>query len=215
MSDLLQRYGRSVAKGTVLFREGEPGSEMFVVQSGEVQLSRELRGEGEEVLAVLGAGEFFGEMSILNGKPRTATATVVNDAQLLVLDPKTFEGMLRANTEIAVRMIKKLALRLANANERMETLLQRDHHSRVAHAVLSRARSHGTETADEGISLAWSAEALARHAALEAAAVEEVLARMERSQLLVRRKEAWVVPSLPRLEEFLSFLAMRGKFGDI
>ena len=122
---LAQRFTREVPRGTVLFREGEPGREMFVVQAGRIRISKRV-GEAETALAALGPGEFFGEMSILNNRPRTATATVVEDARLLVIDPKTFDAMLRANAEVAIRMIKKLADRLEEADRRIEQLLRRE-----------------------------------------------------------------------------------------
>ena len=79
---------------------------------------------GREVhLATLPPGEFFGEMAIINKQPRSATATVIEEAQLLVLDARTFEAMIRGNAEIAIRMIKKLAARLAQANSQVEMLL--------------------------------------------------------------------------------------------
>ena len=104
---LIERFGRTATAGTVLFREGDSGTEMFVIQSGKIRLSRNIRG-AEKVLAELPAGEFFGEMSIINDKPRAATAVVVEDAQLLVLDPRTVEAMIKANTEIAVRMVLRV-----------------------------------------------------------------------------------------------------------
>ncbi len=76
--DLFQRFGREFPRGAVLFREGEPGKEMFVVQAGRVTISKRA-GDVEKVLTTLGRGEFFGEMSILNNKPRSATATCAED----------------------------------------------------------------------------------------------------------------------------------------
>jgi len=80
----------------VLFREGEPGKEMFVLQSGKIAISKKVR-DVEKVLAVLGPGEFFGEMAIISNKPRNASAIVEEDAKLLVIDPRTFEGMIRGS----------------------------------------------------------------------------------------------------------------------
>ncbi len=119
---LFQRFGKEFPQGTVLFREGEPGKEMYVVQHGRVTISKQV-GDVEKILASLGPGEFLGEMSILNNKPRSATATCAEPAKLLVIDAKTFEAMIRSNAEIAIRMIKKLSDRLAEANEQIENLL--------------------------------------------------------------------------------------------
>jgi CRP-like cAMP-binding protein len=73
---LFQRFGKEIPVGTVLVREGEPGKEMYVIQSGKVRISKKVR-EVEKVLAVLGPGEFFGEMAIISNKPRNASATVM------------------------------------------------------------------------------------------------------------------------------------------
>src|SRR5256885_15307510 len=136
---LFQRFGKEFKRGDVLFREGEPGKEMYVIQSGKVNITKTVR-ENAKILATLGAGEFFGEMSILNNKPRSAGAVVAEDAKLLVIDPKTFEAMIRGNVEIAVRLIKKLSDRLQEADEQIEKLLLREPNSRVVHYLLGSAK---------------------------------------------------------------------------
>src|SRR5436305_14403945 len=119
---LFQRFGREFPKGHILFREGEPGGEMFVVQSGKVNITKKVR-ETEKILATLGAGEFFGEMAILNNKPRSAGAVMADNGKLLVIDPRTFEGMIRGNVEIGVPLLNKLSDRLQAADEQTGTLL--------------------------------------------------------------------------------------------
>jgi CRP-like cAMP-binding protein len=208
---LQEKYQRQVPAGTVLFREGDEGTEMYVLQAGAVRITRYIRGE-EQLLAELGPGEFFGEMSILNDKPRSATATVSEDATLLTLGPKTFEAMVRANTEIAVRMIRKLAGRLDEANDRIENLLLQDVNSRVVHSLISAARQ-STE-ADDAV-LGVTLEELAGRTGIEQRRVEDVLGRMERSRLLTREAGKIHIGSIQKLEEFLEFLEMRERFGEI
>ena len=122
MNDALERFARELPAGTVLFEEGQPGNDMYIVVTGEVEIRRQVGGI-DRVLAVLPAGEFFGEMAILNGRPRSATAVVRTAARLFVIDGTTFEAMLRARPEIALRMIKALASRLDGANQHVELLL--------------------------------------------------------------------------------------------
>lgn len=209
---LIERFGRTAAAGTVLFREGDAGKEMFVIQGGKVRLSRTIRGV-EKVLAELPAGEFFGEMSIINDKPRAATATVIEDAQLLVLDPRTFEAMIKANTEIAVRMIKKLAGRLDVANAQIENLMLGDANSRIVHALIQ--LSAGAVKAPDGVVINISAVDLGERTSVDDAKVSEVLARLDRSRLVLRHAAGgFLVPSVQKLQEFLEFLEMRERFGD-
>src|SRR5215469_5721605 len=174
---LFQRFGREFPSGTVLFSEGEPGKEMFVLQAGKVAISKRVR-EVEKVLAVLGPGEFFGEMAIISNKPRNATAVVSEDAKLLVIDPKTFEGMIRGNAEIAVRMIKKLADRLSEADAQIENLLLGDPSSRVVHQMVQICQSRGRAT-PEGIEVDFPPQELAREIGVGEPAIRLVLSRLE------------------------------------
>ncbi len=113
---LFARFGREYRAGDVLFMEGETGEEMFVIQSGSVQVSKRI-GDEERPLATLGRGELLGEMAILNHKPRTASAVVLEDTTCLVIDGKTLETMIQKNPEIAMRLVKTLAKRLEAAVE--------------------------------------------------------------------------------------------------
>ena len=161
---LFNKFGKELPKGTVLFREGEPGKEMFVLQSGKVAIAKKVR-DVEKVLAILGPGEFFGEMAIISNKPRNASATIEQDARLLVIDPKTFEGMIRGNSEIAVRMIKKLAERLSDADAQIENLLMADPSSRVIQHMLHVCQTRG-RAGEEGIEIDFPVKDLPRELAV-------------------------------------------------
>jgi len=124
------KFGKQFPTGTVLFREGDRGEEMFILQAGKVKISKKIRGV-EKTLATLEKGEFFGEMAILNDKPRSASAETIEDCEMLVIDRKTFEVLLRSNVEIAIRFIKRLADRLRETNDQMEALMIRDNTSRL------------------------------------------------------------------------------------
>lgn len=214
MSSLIERFGRSLPGGSVLFREGEPGKEMFVIQQGVVRLTRTIRGQ-EKMLADLGAGEFFGEMSIINDKPRTATAVVLEDAQLLVLDPRTFEAMIKANTEIAVRMIKKLAKRLDDANNQIENLLLGDDNSRIVHTLLQLCKATPRD-ADGQTNINVTPADVAQRTSIDDPKVAEVLSRLDRSRLVLADANGrLVVPDVTKLQEFLEFLEMRERFGEV
>ena len=132
--NLLERFARDYDAGTVLFREGDPGDFMYVVHAGEVEIRRNV-GDHERVLAVLPAGEFFGEMALINQRPRSATAVVRVPSRLLVIEPRTFEAMIRGKTEIAVRLIKTLAARLERANNQIELLLLPSANHRVVQCL--------------------------------------------------------------------------------
>ncbi len=210
---LFQRFGKEFPKGTVLFQEGEPGKDMFVLQSGKIAISKKVR-DVEKVLAVLGPGEFFGEMAIISNKPRNATATVTEDAKLLVIDPKTFEAMIRGNAEIAVRMIKKLAERLSEADAQIENLLLSDPASRVVHQVLQVCQTRGRPM-EEGIEVDFPIRELPRQIGVGEPAIRHMLDRLERAGLIERSGDRLTVYDTARLHDFLQYLEMKWKFGDL
>ncbi len=208
---LFQRFGREFPKGSVLFREGEPGKEMYVVQQGKVHILKRV-GDVEKILSTLGQGEFFGEMSILNNTPRSATAVCAEDSKLLVIDPKTFEAMIRGNAEIAVRMIKKLADRLQDADNQIENLLFRDASSQVVH-WLATAADKGAKT-PAGIRIDISPKELHTRVGVKAEQVDEILMKLLKAKIVSVHPEAIVIPDVARLRHFLEFLQMKAQFGD-
>src|SRR5580704_1363376 len=208
---LFSRFGREARAGEVLFREGESGEEMFVIQSGSVRVTKCVAGH-ERPLATLGRGEFIGEMAILNEKPRTATATVVEDAKLLVIGAKTLEMMISKNSEIALRLIKKLARRLDSADELVQILLNPDPEARVMLGLKRHAEAFGEET-PTGIRVHLSAADLAQEVGTDPEQVYDVLQRLTRLHIASEEQEggAIVVADVGRLMEFLEFLEAPGK----
>jgi CRP/FNR family transcriptional regulator, cyclic AMP receptor protein len=212
MSDpLFARFGREFQPGEVLFREGESGEVMFVIQSGAVRITKSVGGH-DKSLAVLGPGEFLGEMAILNGKPRTATATVIETTRCLVIEAKTLESMVARNAEIALRLIKKLAKRLDSADTLIEILMHHDPKARVMLALSRHADAFGEPTA-EGIRIRTTPEDIAREVGVEEAVAGEVMARLRRLRLVTEEPGAVVVADVGRLQDFLEFLEMPQKFG--
>ena len=209
---LFQRFGKEFRRGDVLFREGEPGKEMYVIQAGKVNITKTVR-ETEKILATLGAGEFFGEMSILNHKPRSAGAVVAEDAKLLVIDPKTFEAMIRGNVEIAVRLIKKLSDRLQEADEQIENLLFRDPSSRVVHYLWQAALKRGKDT-PQGRLLSVNLNELHVRMGVNAPEVQEAVNKTTKARIISLVPEGVLVPDTGKMKKYLEFLEMKERFGD-
>ena len=108
--------------GHVLFHEGDHGEEMYIVQTGRVAIKKKVKG-GETVLATMEKGDFFGEMAVLERLPRSASAEVQEDADVIVISGETFGDMIKANPEVAVRMLRKYSIRLREANRQIEQIL--------------------------------------------------------------------------------------------
>jgi CRP-like cAMP-binding protein len=224
VNDALERLAREFPAGTVLFEEGQPGDEMYIVVTGEVELRRQV-GASERVLAVLPAGEFFGEMAILNARPRSATAVVRIAARLFVIDGTTFEAMLRARPEIALRIVRSLAMRLDSANHHVELLLLPTPDHRVVQCLRHMAEE---EIARAGLRLAQGTAILvparisdiAARVGLTVDEVNSVVERLRTARLVLVARDAgvdidgFVVPEVGRLLEFLEFLNLKDRFGS-
>lgn len=122
MSKPAEKLILKLTPGQVIYKEGEHGDEMYVVQKGRIRLTRLAGGEASE-MGVLGKGDFFGEMSLLEGQPRQETAEALEEGEVLRVNGLVFNKMLTTNAEIAVRMIRKVSKRLGEANDRVTQLL--------------------------------------------------------------------------------------------
>jgi len=221
--DGLERFARDFKAGTVLFEEGQPGDFMYVVATGDVEIRRKV-GETERVLAVIQPGDFFGEMAILNARPRSATAVVRVDSRLIVIEGRTFEAMLRARPEIAMRIIKALAMRLENANQHVELLLLPTPNHRVVQCMRHMAEEQmqlaGTHIGPgTAILVPKQVEDIAARVGLPVHEVIDVVDRLRAARLVMLAEDAgiegdgFIVPEVGRLLEFLEFLNLKDRFG--
>jgi CRP/FNR family cyclic AMP-dependent transcriptional regulator len=116
----------SHATGTKLFQYGDPGDKLFIILEGKVRISREVAGMGEEALAVLGPGEVFGEMSLLDESPRSADARVHERCRMLVITKEAFDDLLYLYKELAYEVlwncVRILSTRLRETNEKVTFL---------------------------------------------------------------------------------------------
>jgi len=113
-----QNFVIRVRGGEPVFREADVGATMYIVQTGAVRLFREVEGQRRE-LGVMEKGDFFGEMSILEGLARTHSAEAIEDSELIEISSATFDKMIKGNIEIAIRMLRKLSIRLREAEGRL------------------------------------------------------------------------------------------------
>jgi len=121
-SELFEKYRVSYKRGQIIFSEGDLGNEMFIIQNGKVRIFKNID-NFDQTLTVLEKGDFFGEMSILEGMPRSASAESEEDCELIKINSANFVSMIKSNIEIAIRIMRKLSLRLREANQQIEKLM--------------------------------------------------------------------------------------------
>jgi CRP-like cAMP-binding protein len=130
-------------KDNIILIEEEIGSTMFIILWGRVKISR-ISDDGREViLSILSDGDFFGEMSLLDGHTRSANVTAIEEAELLVIRREEFLQMLRDFPQIAINLLKELAQRIRKSDEHIKSLSLQDATGRVATTLLRIAEDSG------------------------------------------------------------------------
>jgi len=134
-----QRYH----KENLILIEEEVGSSMFVILDGRVKISR-ISDDGREViLSILSEGDFFGEMSLLDGQTRSANVTAIDNSELLVIRREEFLQMLHDYPQIAINLLKELAQRIRKGDEHIKSLSLQDAKGRVANTLVRIAEDYG------------------------------------------------------------------------
>jgi len=137
-------------RGDILFHEGDQGDRLYVIREGKIKLGRSSNDGRENLLAILGPGEMFGELSLFDPGPRTATATAVAETQLIGLGHDNMQTFLANRPEVASTLLAALARRLRRTNETLADLVFTDVPGRVAKALLDLSARFG-RPAEDGI----------------------------------------------------------------
>ena len=137
-----------VVKGEVLFYEGEPGDDLFLILNGKIKLGHASTDGRESLMAVLGPGEMFGELSLFDPGPRTSTAKALTETNALRLSNAQLMPWLAGRPEVAASLLQALARRLRRTNEAMADLVFSDVPGRVAKALMELGEKFGTLTSN-------------------------------------------------------------------
>jgi len=136
---------RAYPRNSVILFEDDPGDALYVVAQGQVKVV--LIGEDgrEVILSVMGEGEFFGEMALVDDEPRSAHVIAMEDSTLLVLRREDFQGILKQTPGIALALLRELSRRLRRVDEKVGSLVLLDVNGRVAQLLLELADEAGSE----------------------------------------------------------------------
>ena len=137
---------RFLDEGAVVFRENDPGSEMYVIIQGEVEIRKAMGPSSNKTLTVLRKGDLFGEMAIIEKKPRSATAVATQPSRLLVLNEKLYESMVATNPDFARKMNRLLSERVRKANAIIQSLMTTNRHNQLWVGLLQYAKERGVST---------------------------------------------------------------------
>jgi CRP/FNR family transcriptional regulator/CRP/FNR family cyclic AMP-dependent transcriptional regulator len=172
--------------GTILFREKEIGATFYIVYSGSVKIFTTHSGGEEKILAVFNAGESFGELSLIDGKPRSATAQTLEDSGLISLDGIHFMQLLRSNFDMTKSIMEELCSRLRDTNEHVQDLTFLDARTRVLKSLIKLANKSGKRSGTTiDIKLALNYDELARMAGVEKNVLIQVLRDLQEKRIVI------------------------------
>ncbi|MBX5490344.1 MAG: Crp/Fnr family transcriptional regulator [Chloroflexi bacterium] len=143
---------RTYQRGETIFHKGDPASGLYVITDGQVKIVLPSETGEEALLAVLEPGDFFGELALFDGQPRSATVVAVKRAEALLLPRDDFLGFVARNPEVAIALFAVLSRRLRATDELIEDAVFLDVPGRLAKRLLDLAARHGRQT-DQGIEI--------------------------------------------------------------
>lgn len=135
-------------KGSVIVSHEEPGTNLFILVDGKVKVVLYGASGREVILSLMKDGDFFGEMSLLDGEPRSANVVAMSDTELLVLERHDFIKWLTSHPAAVLGLLGELSKRLREADERIGSLALLDVYGRVARTFLDLGRKEGKRVAD-------------------------------------------------------------------
>ena len=153
--DQLCRYAKHtiLKRGATLFAKDDPGNSLYAVISGTVKLSVSSPDGRNAILNLVGPGELFGEMSVLDGQPRSADATANTNCEIFVIDRRDFLPFVRSQPTLAMKFIELLCARLRWTSEQVEQVILQDLPGRLASALLGLFEKRKPDPANHTISI--------------------------------------------------------------
>ncbi|MFA7667066.1 MAG: cyclic nucleotide-binding domain-containing protein [Burkholderiaceae bacterium] len=127
---------RSFPRGRTIVAEGEPSQSLYILLAGRAKVQRSDADGKEVILAVLGSGDWFGEMSMIDDAPRSASVVTLEACEFMSIDKNSFRALLRQSPEICMAVMRQLVTRLREADRKIETLALLDVYGRVARVLL-------------------------------------------------------------------------------
>ncbi|HRU39825.1 MAG TPA: cyclic nucleotide-binding domain-containing protein [Candidatus Goldiibacteriota bacterium] len=206
--EIIQQYGKKYAAGEYIFREGDVGEVMYIINRGKVNITKRTD-EGEKILVTLSAGDFFGEMAIIDKAPRSASAIAAEETVCIVLDEELFEQQMQRNAKIVKKILKNMSARLRAMNEQLQNLTTKDYNMRVVNTLLLHVHKNGDNSA-------LAMPLLVQQTGMEdnMPKLNEILQAMAKARVIALADNAIIVSSSGNIEKYKQYLEMKKAFGE-
>lgn len=198
----------------VLFREGDAGDEMYLIKSGKVKIIKKV-GDDVKVLAVLREGDFFGEMSIIDGSPRSATALSDGETHLITFDKNALKKKMGEEPLIEY-IVTELTTRLRKADEQIKFLMIKSLEKRLIAFLITKAEEDGIKQDDGSILLNfnYSMEELSSILGIKEDKLKGMVEQLKGANLIDIRNNNMFVRGVESMEDYLRYVSLKEKFGE-
>jgi CRP/FNR family transcriptional regulator, cyclic AMP receptor protein len=200
---LIEQYGRPFSQGEILFREGDPATEAYLLHSGRVRLLKRVR-MVERSLSVLRPGDLFGEGALLESAFRSSTSVALSEGLALVLDRSALRKIVERFPVLSERILTQLVRRLREAEDQIEVLMLKDTQSKVISALLKMAKA-SSGAAD----LSVSPVELSSRVGLDIETVKRAVQRLRDQQYVKIVGERVEIPDLEALRRLYGLLGSK------
>lgn len=174
---------RRFSPGQIIFHHGDPGGLLYLINKGKVKIAHSTPDGQEALLAILGAGDFFGELALIDDSPRSATAEALETTETFTLHRDEFIDYLSKNPDFALHVLQTLAQHIRRLNSQISDIFFLDLPGRLARTLLNLAQQHGKQI-DEGIriDLSLTQTDLAEMTGATRVSINKALGRFRRSK---------------------------------
>jgi CRP/FNR family cyclic AMP-dependent transcriptional regulator len=185
--DVFRKSVKAYEPGQVIFKEGEAGDQMFIIIQGEVEIRKRTSMDTARTLSTFKPGDVFGEMALIENKPRSATAVATKASRMLVMNEPLFLAMIERNPDFAKKMIQVLSERLRKANLLIQNLTVTNRENQILAGLRQFAAEKGTATfKGHRVKVAEFLEWAAAHLGLEAKEITVVVQEFQRRGVVGR-----------------------------
>ena len=201
------RFARSFQPGEMIFSEYEPGDSFYLIQSGRVRITK-IVGDLEKNIDILQPPEIFGEMAILEGAPRSATAIAVDLVKVLEFNRANFELLMMGNPQIALRLLKLFAKRIYDQKRRFMILKLEDPQAKIADVFLmldeTQASGGGEASIGDGREFKVTVDDVAHWAGMSIGEVQTILGHFSNQRRVELYQDRVIVKNIMDFQRFVN-----------
>ncbi|MGE5607567.1 MAG: Crp/Fnr family transcriptional regulator [Bacteroidota bacterium] len=213
---LFEKSGRSFEAGATIFSEGEPGNEMYFIKSGRVKVIRSEK-SGTKVLSILGTGSLFGEMALIEAKPRSATVMAMEKTEVLVLSFSDLERIISGKPEFLFKLIQVLCKRIRFTTCQVRNFSIKSISGRTADLLLMLADSCNYDPKKSvRIKLGVGALEISQMMGVEREVINSALKEFEKNGLIANEGDhSLSITNLDGLKSSRRFILNKENFNDV